>query len=206
MIAGPAARWRRLRRTDDGFSLNELMISMSIMSVVTVLSATGLLGMFRTADLTETAALTQRSLLASFSQLDRDVRYAARINEPYPLANGDFAVDYVAADDAGVPQCVRLTLLAADRTLTRMQWPQANATSTGFSPSTVALNVVSGNGTASPFQRTAGGTADSNYDRLAVQLKSTLGVSGAGATRAFDLQFTALNTVPSTTTLTCSQL
>lgn len=206
MIAGLAAGWRRLRRTDDGFSLSELMISMSIMSVVTVISATGLLHMFRTADLTETAALTQSSLLASFSKLDRDLRYANRINQPYPRPNGDFAVDFVIPDDGGVLQCVRLTLLSAGGALTRLQWPQINTTSAGFSPSTVAVNMVSGNGTSSPFVQTPGGTPDSNYDRLAVQLKSTVGVSGAGASRAFDLQFTALNTVQSTTTLTCSQL
>lgn len=203
MIAALAARLRRVRGADGGFSLSELMISMAIMSIVTVISASGFLDMFRTADLTQTAALTQTSTLASFSKLERDVRYAERVNAPYLRSNGDFAVDYVMPDEKGVLQCVRLTLPAAGGALTRLQWPQSS-TPAGVSASTVALDLQTANGTSTPFIRIAAGTASSNFDRLEVRLKSTIGVAGAGATRTFDLTFTALNTAATTTTLTCS--
>jgi len=191
---GLAARLRRFPGADGGFSLSELMISMSIMSVVTIISASGFLGMFRAADLTETAARTQTNTMAAFEKLERDIRYAERINVPYLRTNGAFAVDYVIPDDHGVLQCVRLTLPAAGGSLTRLQWPQSG-TPTGVSATTVALDMASGNGSATPFTRIAGGTTNSNFDRLQVKLKST-----------FDLLFTALNTTAVTTTLTCSQL
>jgi len=209
--AGPVAR---LRDIDDGFSLVELMISMALMSIVTIISATGFVQMFRTTALTETAAQTQTSTLLSFSKLDRDVRYAERINAPYTRTNGDFAVDFVMRDDQGVARCVRLTLPAAGGVLTRLQWPWAAppAGSTtpppppaGVSPATVALDIRSANAPSTPFTLIAAGTQSSNFDRLQVQLQSSIGVTGAGATRTFDLRFTALNTVPATTTLTCSQ-
>ena len=199
MSAGPAAR---VRGTDDGFSLIELMISMALMSIVTIISASGFVHMFRTTALTETAARTQTSTLLAFSKLDRDVRYAERINPPYTRTNGDFAVDFVIRDDHGVAQCVRLTLPAAGGALTRLQWPQAG-TPTGVSPATVALDMQTANGSSTPFTRIAAGTQSSYYDRLRVQLQSSIGVTGAGATRTFDLRFTALNTA--STALTCSQ-
>jgi prepilin-type N-terminal cleavage/methylation domain-containing protein len=198
------ARLRRVRGADDGFSLAELMISMSVMGVVTIISASGFLGMFKTTNLTEAASLTQTSALASFSKLERDLRYASRINPPYQRLTGDFAVDYVLSDDAGVLQCVRLTLPTAGGALVRLQWPQSGSPA-GVSAATVALDMRSANGSSTPFIRIPGGTANSNFDRLEVRLKSSVGVAGTGATRAFDLRFTALNTAPATTTLTCSQ-
>jgi prepilin-type N-terminal cleavage/methylation domain-containing protein len=192
-------------RDDAGFSLSELMISMSIMGVVTVISASGFLQMFRTTDLAETAALTQSSVLASFSKLDRDVRYAARVNEPYQSSGGGWAVDYVIPAPNGSPQCVRLTLPAAGGALTRLQWPQAAATSDGYLPSTVALDMVADNGSDSPFIKTAGTSGISNFDRLEIKLKSSIGVADAGAVRRFDLQFTALNTMAQNKPLPCSQ-
>jgi prepilin-type N-terminal cleavage/methylation domain-containing protein len=202
-----SARTRRLRdllRRDDGFSLTEVMVSMALMSVVMAIATSGFITMYRTTDLAETASLTQASLQLSFEKLDRDVRYANRINVPYTRSNGDFAVDYVIAGDDGVLQCVRLTLPAAGGALTRLQWPQPG-TPAGVAATTVALDLASTNGSATPFTVVAGGTGGSNFDRLQVQLTSTVGVTGAGSTRTFDLRFTALNTAPSTTTLSCSQ-
>jgi prepilin-type N-terminal cleavage/methylation domain-containing protein len=199
------ARLLARARGDDGFSLSELMISMSIMGVVTVISATGFLQMFKTTDLAETAALTQSSTLASFSKLDRDVRYAYRVNEPYQRTNGDWSIEYVIPAGNGTPLCVRLNLPAGGGALTRLQWPQPNATPDGYQPSTVALDMVPDNGSSSPFVKLAGNSNDSNFDRLEVKLKSSIGVVDAGAVRKFDLQFTALNTVPQTTSLPCSQ-
>jgi prepilin-type N-terminal cleavage/methylation domain-containing protein len=201
-----AARLRRLRGSDEGFSLSELMISMSIMGIVTVISATGFLTMFKTTDAAQTAALTQTSTMLAFSKLDREVRYAQRINTPYQRGNGDWAVEYVIPDSAGVAQCVRLTIPKAGGSLMRQQWPQSGATASG-TPTTVALDMAPDNGTANPFLLTAGGgTSGSNFDRVEIKLKSSIGVSDAGAVRRFDLLFTALNTQSmSTTPLACSQ-
>lgn len=203
MIARLAARFRR----DDGFSLSELMVSMSLMGVVTVISATGFLQMFRTADLAETASLTQTSTLASFSKLDRDVRYAFRVNAPYQRPNGDWAVDYVIPAPDGTPQCVRLTLPATGGSLTRLQWLQTG-TPAGSTATTVAQDMVPDNGSASPFLRVPGSYSgdNSNFDQLEIKMKSSVGVVGAGAVRKFDLHFTALNTAEeSTSPLPCSQ-
>jgi prepilin-type N-terminal cleavage/methylation domain-containing protein len=206
VIARLADRLRRLHRSDEGFSLSELMISMSIMSVVTIISVNGFLDMFRTTDTTQDAALAQTSTMLSFSKLDREVRYAQRINAPYRRSNGDYAVEYVVPDGTGTPQCIRLTLPSAGGALMRLQWPEANATSSGTA-TTVALDMAPDNGSANPFVVTpGGGTSTSNFDRIEVKIKSSIGVTGAGAVRRFDLLYTALNTVATTTALLpCSQ-
>jgi hypothetical protein len=99
---------------------------------------------------------------------------------------------------------VRLTLPAAGGVLTRLQWPLAG-TPAGVSATNVALDMRSANGASTPFTRLPSGTANSNFDRLRIQLQSSIGVTGAGATRTFNLLFTALNSSPSTPALTCSQ-
>jgi prepilin-type N-terminal cleavage/methylation domain-containing protein len=205
VIARLADRLRRLHRSDEGFSLSELMISMSIMSVVTIISVNGFLDMFRTTDTTQDAALAQTSTMLSFSKLDREIRYAKRINTPYQRADGAWAVEYVIPDGSGVSQCVRLTVPTAGGALTRQQWPQANTVASG-TPATVALDMAADNGTANPFLVTPGGGTSSNFDRIEIKLKSSIGVTGAGAVSRFDLLFTALNTVAvGTDLLSCSQ-
>jgi prepilin-type N-terminal cleavage/methylation domain-containing protein len=205
VTGGLVARLRRLHGSDEGFSLSEMMISMSIMGIVTIISASGFLDMFKTANVTQTAALTQTSLMLSFSKLDREVRYAERINTPYQRGNGDYAVEYVIPDDTGVAQCVRLTVPTAGGSLMRRQWPQADPVASG-TPTTIALDMARDSGTANPFLLTAGGgTSDSNFDRIEIKLKSSIGAPGAGSVRRFDLLFTALNTMPTSSPLACSQ-
>jgi len=206
---GRLARARDERR-DGGFSLLEVMVGAGLMSVVMAVATGGLVSMYHTTDLTESAALTQTSLTASFNKLDREVRYAYRVNAEYSTGNS-FAIDYVIPDTDNNMLCVQLSLPKAGGTLMRRQWPQS---ATGSHPSAksggVAFDIApatkDANGNpVNPFARKAP-DAESNYDRLNIKVNSTVGQSAAyGTTRTFDLTFTALNTLAATTALNCDK-
>jgi prepilin-type N-terminal cleavage/methylation domain-containing protein len=193
-----------MKRRDEGFSLIEVMVGSAIMSVVMAIATSGFVTMFRATDRAEASALTQTSLTASFARLDRDLRYAFRVNAP-GAADGFYFVDYVIPDADNVQQCVRLSLPLDGGTLSRHQWPQA---STSADPAatvgTVATGVQPAAAGTNPFTLTPAGSGSSNFDRLGVALSSSVGLTGLGRTRTYDLQFTALNTLPLDTPITCT--
>jgi prepilin-type N-terminal cleavage/methylation domain-containing protein len=208
MIARIARRLRR-RGDDAGFSLMEVMVGSALMSVVMAIATGGFISMYHTTDLTESAAMTQASLTASFNRLDREVRYAYRVNDEY-VTGDSFAVDYVIPDENNNLLCVQLTLPRSGGSLMRRQWPQTSTPASGLATVTaIAGDMVTGvrddsGEPLNPFDRKVP-DVDSNFDRLRVKINSTVGQSTLGTTRTYDLTFTALNTVGLTTALTCDK-
>jgi prepilin-type N-terminal cleavage/methylation domain-containing protein len=207
MIARIVGRLRG-HRDDAGFSLMEVMVGSALMSVVMAIATGGLVSMYHTTDLTESAALTQTALTASFNKLDREVRYAYRVNDEY-VTGERFAVDYVIPDEHNVMLCVQLTVPKTGGALVRRQWPQsATPADPAATVATIATEMapeVDDQGEpVNPFHRTAPNSG-SNFDRLGIDINSTVGQSEFGSTRNYDLTFTALNTVGLTTTLTCNK-
>ena len=204
---------RRRRRNDAGFSLMEVMVGSAVMSVVMAIATSAFVHMYRTTNATEANALTEANLMASFAKLDRDLRYAYRINAPYQPTADTFAVDYVVPDVRNTLLCVQLTLPMSGGALVRRQWPQASTSADASAVTTgVATDLVSANTTinaggaqvpANPFTLRTTGQDGSNFDRLRINVNSTVGLSGKGATRNYNLQFTALNTQDLTSDLTC---
>jgi prepilin-type N-terminal cleavage/methylation domain-containing protein len=199
-------------RDDDGFTLIEVMVGAALMSVVMAIATGGIATMYHVSDVTEANATTEANLMLAFSKLDRDVRYAYRINAPYMSDANTYAIDYVIPDNANVLQCVQLRLPVTGGPLTRRQWPQTKnsadpATITGGIATDLATNAtVTGTTTpVSPFTLVASLQQNSNFDRLKINVKSTVGVTAQGAVRAYTLQFTALNTVKLSTNLTCTK-
>jgi prepilin-type N-terminal cleavage/methylation domain-containing protein len=205
----PARRWRT-GRGDDGFTLMEIMVGSALMSVVMAVATAGFVDMFHTADRTEANTLTETNLMMSFSRLDREVRYAYRVNQPYMPNTDTFAIDYVIPDNTNTLQCVQLTLPVAGGALLRKVWPQNGTSATGVTngvaSSLVSASTTVSNGatvTANPFSVLTSGQGNSNFDRLQLNMNSTFGVSDKGSTRNYNLQFTALNTLDLTNNLTC---
>jgi prepilin-type N-terminal cleavage/methylation domain-containing protein len=204
-----------VKRRDAGFSLMEVMVGSALMSVVMAIATAAFVHMYRTTTITEANALTEANLMSSFAKLDRDVRYAYRVNAPYQPDANTFAVDYVVPDANNALLCVQLTLPVSGGALIRRQWPQ---TSTSADPAAVtagvAANLVTANTItdasgaqvpANPFTLRTTGQDGSNFDRLRINVNSTVGFSDKGATRNYSLQFTALNTQDLTSNLSCTK-
>jgi prepilin-type N-terminal cleavage/methylation domain-containing protein len=198
-------RWRA--RTDDGFTLLEVMIGAALMSVVMAIATSGFAEMYRTSEITDAAATAQSDLTDMFNRLDREIRYAYKVNAAYQIGTTTYGVDYVLADanGDGLFTCVQLSLPLTGGTLMRRTWPQkADSADPAATSSALATNLSSSTAGTSPFTVLAGSTTDSNFDRLVVNVNSTVGSSSASSvTRTFSVQFTALNT--QTGTYTCTK-
>jgi prepilin-type N-terminal cleavage/methylation domain-containing protein len=200
---------------DDGFSLSEVLISTTIMAITTAITVTGFYGMYQTTDRAQATAEAQNDLQTAFNRLDREVRYAARVSDPY-VYKSLWAIDYVFPDQSGVYQCVQLSLPQSGGTMLRRQWPQsppATSLLTASTPSsTVASDLANGRqpdgagNAVNPFKLIAAGSDDSQMDRLNLRVVSTIGATGKGSTRLYDVQFTAQNTVKrATDALSCGK-
>jgi prepilin-type N-terminal cleavage/methylation domain-containing protein len=210
VIARLARLVRRGRRDDAGFSLMEVMVGAGIMSVVMAVATGGFLSMYRTTDKTESGALAQTELSAAFGKLDREVRYAYRVNDAY-TSGDDFAITYVIPDSNNQMLCVQLTLATDGGTLMRTEWVRTPEAGQGYNlkVNAVATRLISGNtaqddATAklNPFLH-KGSDSESNFDRLKLTVDSTVGVGDNGSVRNYDLTFTALNTQATTIDLSC---
>jgi type II secretory pathway pseudopilin PulG len=186
-------------RDDAGLTLIDVVVAMTLMSVVLVVVTTGIVDMYRTANHAETAADTQARILAAFNRLDRQVRYAERVM----VDNSDptyYLAEFAMKDTANVRQCVQLRLPRnTGGALTTRQWPAASSATPTGTATTIAADVV--RPTGAPFTLTSAGTANSNFDRLTVKVSVQTGTGSRAQVRDFDLQFTALNTVPASADL-----
>lgn len=216
-----APRWLRRRRDDDGFSLMEVIVGSAIMTLVAGISAQGFLTMYQVTGRSEAAALAQTQLSAAFGRLDREVRYAYRINDGFTAdrfidgeSRAAFAVTYVVPDANNRMVCVELSLPRSGGTMMRTQWNRSPEPGQGADLATaaVATSLVTGAQSAdstpqpmNPFTRITYGDATSNFDRLRLRVNSTIGVAEKSAERNYNLTFTALNTQGSSVDLSCTR-
>jgi prepilin-type N-terminal cleavage/methylation domain-containing protein len=209
MIGRLARLIRRHDRDDAGFSLMEVMVGAGIMSVVMAVATGGFIQMYLSADRVEASTSTQTQLSSAFTRLDREIRYAYRVNDGFTTGS-DYAITYVIPDASNKMICVQLNLPQGGGPLLRTQWTRNDSGGgTDVTTSAIANDLVSGlpspadpGQTLNPFIRKVA-DGDSNYNRLELVVDSTVGVTDRGAVRNYDVTFTALNTVTSDQILNC---
>ena len=187
---------RRLRppRGDRGFSLMEVMVGSALMSVVMAIATAGFVQMYHATEQSDAAAQAQSNLTDTFARLDREIRYAYRINSAYLVGTTGYGVDYVINDGSAL-QCVQLTLPVDGGSLIRKQWLQSSNSADPAAITTgIATDLFPATTGVNPFTVKPAKTEDSNFDRLVLNVASTVGLGQNGATRNYNLQFTALNT------------
>jgi prepilin-type N-terminal cleavage/methylation domain-containing protein len=189
-------RPRRLIETRDaGVTLIEVLVSLTVLSVVMSLFTAGIIQMYRSANKTEAIVNAQNQIVIAFQRLDKDVRYAAGISREGMVGSGP-GVEYLIAN-TGSPMCVQLRLKPAKNQLQRRTWPQG---STPPKPDAAAADwaVLANDITGSnPFTFRAA-NSDAPFQSLRVRLSTTSGGAGGSATKQTDITFTALNTSLST--------
>jgi prepilin-type N-terminal cleavage/methylation domain-containing protein len=166
---------------DAGVTLLEVVVAMSIMSMVMAAFTTGVIAMYRSANRTEAISTAQSQVATAFARLDRELRYATAISEP-GTAGSDRYVEYLTITTSGVPTCNELRLDTTSRAGARLRlrsWSQGSQPPPWSTSSVLAAYL----GTDQPFQ-----SADTaNVQRLRVVLQI------AGSTAPAEATFTALN-------------
>ena len=165
---------------DAGFTLMDTMVAMTVMTIVMAVFTTSVLQMYRTANNVDAKAITQTQISTAMQRLDRQIRYAKGISEPYTIA-GITYVDMLAVQQTK-RQCIQLRVAAG--VLSQRTWTYlANPLDlTGWTA--VAYGIT----TASPFDYLPP-TDTLGHQQLTV----TLGGGTGSGTDANTVTFTALN-------------
>ena len=169
---------------DRGFTMTEIVVTMSVMSVVMAIFTAGVVQMYNTSNKTESLAFSQSQNNTAFLRLDKQIRYASGISTPGTVGGAPY-VEYLLSG-SGTATCYELRL--KDSMLQQRVWPQGG--SVALVPWTVLSNGVS---SAQPFTYLPP-DATFNFQRLRLQLTSTYGGNRTLSSANTDITFTALNT------------
>jgi prepilin-type N-terminal cleavage/methylation domain-containing protein len=192
-------RWMRAalrrRRGDEGFTLPELLISMTIfaafLGVITATVTTMMQDIRHTTTVNAAAAQNQRA----FDMFDKEVRPASGVNFPGLGTNGsDFYIEFQSYNLLGNATCYQWRLLVATDQLQQRSWtPVTSGTPTLSAWSIVATGVVN---TTDPFALNIV-THYQQSDTVTLQLTNTQGIKPA-ATAVTSTTVAAENTSANT--------
>jgi prepilin-type N-terminal cleavage/methylation domain-containing protein len=177
------------RRTrDTGITLIEVVVSMSIMSVLMAVFTVGIVQMYRSANHNESLSTAQSQLNIAFLRLDKEIRYAAAVSTSGAVGS-DFYVEYLTMN-ANTRRCSQLRLHAADRQLQLRTWTQGSpdGSATAWIPLASGVGAVSGQPPFAPDPDNA-----SRFERLELTLVATYGPRDRPT--SMSITFTALNSV-----------
>ena len=114
----------RTRPDDDaGFTLIDMMVAMTLMTIVMAIFTGAILRMYRVANNVDAKSVAQASINVAMQRLDREVRYAEGVSTPY-LVNNNQYVDMLSIQRVGVTtvqQCIQVRVVGgvlAQRTWT----------------------------------------------------------------------------------------
>jgi type II secretory pathway component PulJ len=143
---GGAGLRRRLERMrvggEAGFTLVDLLVAMTIMSVVMAVFTVGLLQMYSATNRTINVATTQSEINRMYLRLDRSIRYASAISaDPGGvLSDGNWYVQYLT-NNVTPALCQQLRLNLTDKTLQYREWESGTTISLTTGWQTLVSNV-----------------------------------------------------------------
>lgn len=204
---------------DEGVTLIELVVSMTIMAVMMTMFTTAAIQMYQAANKTESLGTAQTQLNTVFLRLDKIVRYASWISDPTRDTGRETHSIKMAATvpvgGASAQRCFGLKLSSLRNTLWTASWdpdvtPPAAPTSSQWDaepPTDAELRAGAQNRTvwtqiatdidaprdSVPFERIAA-DAVQNFDRMQLNLEATTGSSDSRTKTNTNVRFTALNT------------
>jgi prepilin-type N-terminal cleavage/methylation domain-containing protein len=200
------------REAESGITLIEMVVAMSLMSILMSIFVTAVVQMYRTANHTEATSRTQSQVALAFMRLDREIRYAGGVTEPKGYGS-DWYVEYLTTNVAE-PLCTRLRLSGGTGRLERLTWPQDGHPGNTWTTLVTDLTVPTADAVAAS---TAAGTqpADAPFSLLSgkqysyqalVVVLSANGAGGESAEKA-DLRttFAALNSTSNAATADCQE-
>ena len=209
-------RLRQRMRRDEGTSLVELMVGMTLMIVFMGMFTGAVVMMNQALNKTQAVNLVSSQLNVAFSNLDRTVRYASFISTPGQGTSGDWYVE-LQVTNTGAEVCNQLQVDIATQQLRRRTWNVVNAVA---SPPSTWLPISSGisNGgavsgaTTQPFYLIPAPPdplallRNTLFQQLTINLISPAGSGFALTTSTSSFTFTALNsTIPTPTSPICQQ-
>jgi prepilin-type N-terminal cleavage/methylation domain-containing protein len=186
------------RTGESGFTLLELMVALTVMSIFLTMFTTAIVQVFRSTNLNEATWTAQTQLSIAFLRLDKQIRYASAISTEGTVT-GDPYIEYLTTG-TGTPICTELRL---DQTAAQLQlrtWTQGSLpTMTPWLPlvSDVQVSPDPVPPVTPPLPKPFAmlpADATFNFQRMWLVLVATSGGADTQATRTINITFAALNT------------
>jgi type II secretory pathway component PulJ len=213
VIAGLRRRLERMRVGGEaGFTLIDLLVAMTIMSVVMAVFTIGMLQMYAATNRTVNVSTAQAEINRMYLRLERSIRYASAITtEPTPAlalapqvrSDGNFYIQYLT-NNVQPPVCQQLRLNRTDRTLQYREWNSGTTLSITAGWQTLVSNVYYNpvaDPTAKPRKLEATGFPFlvqnlESYQRLQLEIWTIIPTTTSAAQTK--VTFTALNSTATT--------
>lgn len=179
---------------DDGVTLMEMVIAMTITAMFMSMFTAAVLQMYGVLDRSDSTSVVQAQLNVAFLRVDREIRYAAGITTPGQGSGGstDWYVEYLNTATSTCGQ-LRLHLATGDTTKSLQMRTWGSAASPPSSWTTLASGLTA----TTPFTVMAADDT-SDFERLELVVTAQSGNGRTAASRLSDITFTALNSRPQT--------
>jgi type II secretory pathway pseudopilin PulG len=179
------------RGRDEGITLIEMVVSMSIMAIFLAMFTIGVVQMFHTANGVQANALAQSQVNTAFVKLDTELRYARWINPPHADAGGWY-VEYLTTS-SGTDRCTQLFLDVGARQLKRRDWDLGTAPPGAWN--ILAAGVTTSPSGGAPFTVPDPGPSGGpvSYQRLTLDITSAPAPGRSAGARQTRVTFSALN-------------
>jgi prepilin-type N-terminal cleavage/methylation domain-containing protein len=186
----------RLRARDDaGVTLIEVVVGMSIMSIVMAVFTVGILQTYRSVNKSTSLSTAQSQINIAFLRLDKEIRYATSISQS-GQSGGDWYVEYLIKDRTGTATCTELRLDSAGQ-LTRRTWPDGSTPRPwkDWPPLVSDIGTVGRDAEDAPFSFPPSDAVNDKaaFQRLRVRLEARSGAGDTATSTQTDVTFTALN-------------
>jgi type II secretory pathway pseudopilin PulG len=192
------------RRGDEGYSLVEVLVAASLMSVVMAVSVTAILQIYSSVNRTEETVTVRDAIDVSFRRLDRELRYATWVSDAKAV-NGRFYLEYslpAVVNNSGVTEypCRQIKLDNGVLTLASWKLPSITPANPFIIASGVTADTTKGPVElyapgAKPYASAAAGTSGvgSAFETQYQQIRLKFAVNVGKVSLPFDSVFTAQN-------------
>ncbi len=205
-----ASRLAGFRHDDEGTSLLELLVAMTLMTVFMSMFTTAVFMMTSSTNKTDASVNTAGQVNNAFLRLDKLVRYASAISTPGTgTTTRDWYVEFSVPTTANKSTCNQLRVDISTSQLQLRTWAVNADQTAGAATSWVPLASSVTNGTAAANSATTPFVLSTPATSLYRQLQITLiasQVSPATATATSSVTFTALNSTQTSSTSVCQQV
>jgi prepilin-type N-terminal cleavage/methylation domain-containing protein len=171
--------------SDAGVTLLEVVVSMTIMSMLMSIFTVGVVQMYRSASRAEAISAAQSQAYIVFQRLDGEIRYASAISTEGTVGVDPY-IEYLTTT-GHAETCNQLRLKTDTAQLQRRTWVQGT-TPGGWTR--IASDVGAPAAPDKPFTFTTG----NNFQTLQLHLVAGPAASGSRVTAETRVTFTALNT------------
>jgi prepilin-type N-terminal cleavage/methylation domain-containing protein len=192
---------------DGGFTLLEVVVALSVMSVAMALFSGGMFQIYSAANNSEAIGSAAAQAHTAFVRLDRDIRYAGGISVVGTVGTTRTYVEYTTAALNGATTCTQLRVDTAAGVLQMRSRTTAAGAAAGSAPVTGWSTLASYLSGPQSITRVDADPAYRHYQELVLALTLRTGSGATAKTRRASYTFTALNTSTGTASdRVCSDL